>query len=308
MRESSALDGYGLPKFKVRVIPGSIALYCRVVCSLSCIAAQIIDWLHMTRKIAEHICLGFYDAVIGDSDSINSECSLDATERDAAITAWLGKKFQRPTDTTRDETANHGDVEEELNPDSKTLLDSEAYRWLVSMMRRGSRLNGIDPHCMISHRAVMTLQLQSVAEREAQKAKSLGRTTFNRQPPLYVARFELPWDPMTFLWEDYKGDNPGEAVSQFVTLTGDGRSVQAETCRGYFEQVWPTTGSQFIDLVEELVTRAGQRCKRKFPVSYIKRFKSDCLFQRFTFEQNSNYSSTIQQDLRHRSIRYTVRA
>lgn len=228
----------------------------------------------MSRKIAERICLGFYDAVIRDSNFINFECSLDATERDAAITAWFGK-FQGSKDTTRDEATSRGDVEEDLNPDSKALLDSEAYRWLVSMMQRGSRLNGIDPHCMISHRDVMILQLQSQTEREAQKPKTHRRTTSTKQPPLYVARFELPWDPLTFLREVYNGDNQREAINQFVTLTGDGRSVQAETCRGYLEQVWPTTGSDFMDLMEDLVTRAGQRCKRKVRVSYSNMFKYD---------------------------------
>lgn len=148
------------------------------------------------------------------------------------------------------------------------LLESEAYRWLISVMQRTTRLNGIDPYCMIGHRENITRRLQSIAIHEAQERRIKRLVTSKKPPPLYIARFEFSWDLLKFLREEYEGKNPAEVVGQVLTLTGDGYSVQAETCRRYVEQVWPTTGSGFMDLVEDMITRTGQSCKRMLLVPY----------------------------------------
>lgn len=243
------------------------------------IMAQIIDFLHLNRRVASHICHGTHEEAMedlifvsdgsssGDSNVISAGANVP--KRDAAVAEWL-ENVQGSADTICDETThtavditNDDGNEQELTAGHKTLRDSEAYRWLVSVVQRTSHLNGIDPSCMSSHREIIKEQLRAVANRGGPTQKSKRLVTSKIQPPVYTANFELPWDPLTFLREECEGENPGDAVGQVVTLTGDGSSVQAQTCRGYLEQVWPTTGAYFMDLVEDLVTRAGQSCKRK---------------------------------------------
>lgn len=175
-----------------------------------------------------------------------------------------GKKTHLDTsrsspDHTPDENANDDYGEDQLSPDQKALLESEAYRWLVSVVQQTVRLDGINPNFMVGQRESIIRQLTSIASKEKYRLRALMSS--ERPPALYIARFGLSWDLLKFLREEYEGENPAGVVSQVVTLTGDGHSVQAATCRGYVEQVWPTTGSEFMDLVEDMITRTDQLCK-----------------------------------------------
>lgn len=216
------------------------------------------------------------------SDGSSDESSFNASEQVDAIAKWLedieGSTSATPDETANDdggedqtlyETANNDDGEEQLISGHKILLESEAYQWLVSVMQRTARLNGIDPNFMASHRENINQQLQSIATREAQKQRIHRLVTSKRPPPRYIARFDLSWDLLNFLREEYEGESPAEVVGQVVTLTGDGHLVQAATCRGYLQQVWPTTGSEFMDLVEDMITRTGQSCESMLLVSYF---------------------------------------
>lgn len=240
----------------------------------------------MNRRIAAQICWNTYEGSMKDYDS-NSGGSSDASsfkpsEQVEAIVKWLedikGSTSAIPDKTanddgseyqTVDKTANDDDGEEHLISGHKILLESEAYRWLISVMQRTARLNGIDPNCMIGHRENIDRQLQSITAKEAQKQRIHRLVTSKRPPPRYIARFSLSWDLLNFLREEYEGERPAEVIGQVVALTGDAHSVQAATCRGYLEQVWPTTGSEFMDLVEDMIARPGQSCKRMLPVSYF---------------------------------------
>ncbi|KAG8161347.1 hypothetical protein KVR01_009611 [Diaporthe batatas] len=196
---------------------------------------------------------------------------MDVATQKAAIARWRND-VEVSTDTTYDETLNtvvqtaEAEYNEEvITSGHETLLGSEAYQWLVSVLKRDSRLNGIEPHCMSRCREVMSQLLQKLTDRWCQRPEYRRLITSKRQPPLYRARFTLPWDPLSFLREEYEGESPGDVVSQVITLTGDGLSVQAQTCRGYLEQVWSTTGSDFMDLIVDLVTRPEHSCERVLP-------------------------------------------
>lgn len=216
-----------------------------------------------------------------DSESTSDESSLGFPEQAPAIVEWLEETESCPSaiadwreetegspSVAPKDTANGDDDEEQIISGHKMLLESEAYRWLISVMQRTARLNGVDPDCMVGHRKNITRQLQSITTQEAQKRKINRLITSKRPPPLYVARFEFSWDLLKFLREEYEGENPAEVVGQVVTLTGDGHSVQAETCRAYIEQIWPTTGSEFVDLIEDMITRTSQSCTRMLLVPY----------------------------------------
>lgn len=200
-----------------------------------------------------------------DSDSTSDGSNSKSFGQDAAIAKWLGD-IEGSTSATTDETAHVDDRDDQLISGYKILLESEAYQWLISVIQRSAHLNGIDPNCMVGHRENISQQLQLITAQEARNQRIHRSIPSKRRPPRYIARFDLPWDLLNFLREEYEGKSPAEVVGQVVTLTGDGHSVQAETCRGYLEQVWPTTGSEFMDLVEDMITQTGQSCKRMLPV------------------------------------------
>lgn len=187
------------------------------------------------RKIAEKVCRGTkqpWEGTTGDSDYTSDE-------------------------STRI-------FEQGLDPAIARLLGSEAYKWLVSVMRRTSQLNGVNPSCMTSIRENITKQLRSITAQEAQRQR-----LHSLQPSLYISRFSLWWKLLEFLLEEYEGKNLAEVIGQVVTLTGDGHSVQAATCRTYLEQVWPTTGSDFLDFMEKLIKRPGQVCERTLLIPHL---------------------------------------
>lgn len=227
------------------------------------------DFVHMIRRIATQICGGNYEAAVEDTNSMSDVSSLETSEQDTAIAEWLKDSGQGgfPT-TTPDEIAYNDDGEDQIISGHRKVLESEAYQWLVSVMQRTARLNGIDPICMAGHREKVTRHLRTIATQEAQKQQLRRLITSKRPPPRYIARFSLSWDLLNFLREEYEGESIAGVVGQAVTLTGDGHSVQAATCRRYLEQVWPTTGSEFLSLVEVMIIRAGQSCKRMWLVSF----------------------------------------
>lgn len=228
--------------------------------------AHISDVLHIKRKIATQICCGTHEGATEDSDSTSDESNLGVPEQAPAIVEWLEETEDSPS-AAPEETTND-DGEAQVISGHKMLLESEAYRWLISVMQRTALLNGIDPDCMVGHRENISRQLQSITAKEAQKRQNNRLISSKRPPPLYIASFEFSWDLLRFLREEYEGEDPAEVVGQVVTLTGDGHSVQAETCRGYIEQTWPTTGSGFVDLIEDMITRTGQSCTRMLLVPY----------------------------------------
>lgn len=204
------------------------------------------------------------------------------------ICPWCSKKVKMlghiiPGDCqemghTPDEIANDEDGEDLFISVHKILLESEAYQWLVSVMQRTIRLDGIDPSCMAAHRENITRQWQSITAQEANKQRLDRLITSQKPPPIYIARFSMPWDLLKFLREEYGDESPAEVVGQVVTLTGDGYSVQAATCREYLEQVWSTTGSEFMNFVEDMITQTGQSCERMLLVPRTPRHSrmADC--------------------------------
>lgn len=254
---------------------------------------QIVDLLPIYRKIATQICCNTDEEQMEDSESASDGSNFETSEngtsehgtskretseqQDAKIAKWLENTDDAPS-APPDEKANDDGGEDDDGGDDysedqeasghKILLESEAYQWLVSMIHRTVLLSGIDPNCMIGHREDVSRQLQSVTAQEAHNQRFHRLVTSKRPPPRYIARFELPWNLLRDLREEYEGESPAEIVGQVVTLTGDGHSVQAATCRSYLEQVWPTTGSEFMDLVENMMTRTGQGCERMLLVSY----------------------------------------
>ena len=64
---------------------------------------------------------------------------------------------------------------------------------------------------------------------------------------------------MGFLREqEYADEDLHAIVGRVITLSGDHQFVQALPCKEYMEQIWPSTGADFVRLLERLVETPGQ--------------------------------------------------
>lgn len=226
--------------------------------TFSDIITHLDDCQHIKEDTRRYVCPGCRDNIEMPGHTCIECQAMDYSKKTILKTRRSMESF---LDHTPDETAHNENCEDELTSDHKILLHSEAYRRLISVFQRSVRLNGIDPVCMVGHRKKTIGQLPSNPSIGSQNTGTFTSMTPEIPPPLYVAKFGLSWDLLNFLREEYEGENLAGVVDQVVTLTGDGHLVQAATCRDYIEQVWPTTGSEFMDLVENVITQTGQRCK-----------------------------------------------
>lgn len=152
--------------------------------------------------------------------------------------------------------------EERLSFGHKALRESEAYRWLVSAVKQNTNMSGVRAVQMENHRNwLLTLLEKNTPAEQAQKARKVSRC---RKPPLYTAKFDLAWDLLKFLQTQQYADKDLHAfVGRAITLSGNDQFVQALPCKEYMEQIWPSTGADFIRLLERLVDAPSQFCKRE---------------------------------------------
>lgn len=135
-----------------------------------------------------------------------------------------------------------------------TLRESEAYKWLISTVQRNVKINGVQPSRMRDHRQWFLALLDATSTRISRR----------RKPDLYTAKFELSWDLIGFLQEqEYVDEDPSSVIGRVITLSGDHECVQALPCKNYMEQLWPSTGPDFVQLFERLVETPVQNhyCK-----------------------------------------------
>ena len=82
---------------------------------------------------------------------------------------------------------------------------------------------------------------------------SSHRISRKEHPLIYVASFDLIWDPLAFVREQQYAETPEEALERAITLTGCPNDAQALTAKAYLDQTWPVTGSHVMKLVTDLV-------------------------------------------------------
>jgi hypothetical protein len=179
------------------------------------------------------------------------------------IADWNLQNEVGPVDTVNPEVDPWDD---RLSSGLEALRDSEAYNWLISAVRREVKLNGIDPHIMRCHRKELLRELESIIanSRLIQSGQS-QKISRHRKPDLYTATFVLEWDIPGFLLEqDYSENVKSHVLGRVITLTGDQMFSQALPCREYMQQVWPTTGLEFLQLFESLLEQPSDRQESKF--------------------------------------------
>lgn len=122
------------------------------------------------------------------------------------------------------------------------MMNTPAYSWLVANLQKEGNLTRASPNLMEDIRNTILAALPS-AYKVSRKAPSQE----------YKARFELDWDPLSFVREQQYTESVDEALERAITLTGSTNDAQALTTGEYLSQTWPTTGTHVMRLVRDVV-------------------------------------------------------
>ncbi|ETS80187.1 hypothetical protein PFICI_07716 [Pestalotiopsis fici W106-1] len=143
-------------------------------------------------------------------------------------------------------------LEDRISRGHMALRASEAYKWLVSTIRRQVTMADVQAIQMESHRKwLLTLLSTPQSTNQIPRPSKVQR---RRQPPIYTVKMRLNWDIMRFIgYQEYAEQDLNSVVSRTITLSGDGLHVQALPCQEYLEQCWPSIGPDICKLMDELV-------------------------------------------------------
>lgn len=133
----------------------------------------------------------------------------------------------------------------ESRPDNSYLdfiLKTPAYEWLVATLQREVTLKRTTPDLMenIGRKILSALPSDDKVSRKIPSRE-------------YKARFELDWNPLSFVKEQQYTEAAHEALNRAITLTGCANDAQALTTGDYLSQTWPATGNCVMELVSDVV-------------------------------------------------------
>lgn len=135
----------------------------------------------------------------------------------------------------------------------KLLLQSPAYSWLITSLRRELILVSAKPNLMESIRR----EIHSVLPTSHSVSGA-------RSPEVYTITYRTNWNPLAFFKQQNYREGPGNAVETAITLTGSTQDAQALGCAQYLYQTWPFTGKDVMHLLKKLLRDVpGRRHTRK---------------------------------------------
>jgi hypothetical protein len=146
----------------------------------------------------------------------------------------------------------HGQEEEEdpvvpFLPEARYfILESKAYQQLLERIklsltltpRQGTTIE------LIRKDIITGLSIQPRSQDGTQQVVS----------QLYNVSFEITWNPVSFLKEQYHNEGHQE-ISEVITLNGSAIDAQAITCAQYMHQVWPSTGNETLRVLQSAIAQ-----------------------------------------------------
>lgn len=184
-----------------------------------------------------------------ESESVNAAPSevVDGKERMAIL-------WGRPSKETE---MGHAALIDPYDGYKQILNEAEASAWLLSTLKRDLALQGIVPSAMHAVRETVLKLL-----RRNESGRDLGGKPLhvlkqmisrNRAPRIYVAHFEVEWDPVTFVNQEFLEMEPRDHISRVITVTGEGDILQALPCQDYMMQTWPFSAPKVLALIQSLI-------------------------------------------------------
>jgi hypothetical protein len=124
----------------------------------------------------------------------------------------------------------------------KLLLESPAYRWLITSLRREALL--------ISARTNLMESIREEIIRSLPTSSTMSRT---QSAEVYMITYRVDWNPLAFFKEQGYKEDPGDVIEKAITLTGSTRDAQALVCARYLSQTWPFTGEHVMRLLQKML-------------------------------------------------------
>jgi hypothetical protein len=122
------------------------------------------------------------------------------------------------------------------------ILKTPAFSWLVASLQAEANLTRATPDLMEGIRGEILGALPSS-----------HKVSRNAPSQVYKARFELDWDPLSFVEQQQYIERSDKALERAITITGCANDAQSLTTREYLCQTWPATGGHVMRLVTDVV-------------------------------------------------------
>lgn len=146
-----------------------------------------------------------------------------------------------------DENEEHDEYAIDQFPDAwKFLTENNAYKWLLGKIRSHLTLTG--------GKDTSSQKIQ----KEIQKGLNSGTIEAKYAKATRKATFMIAWPLHKFLREEYPGEEALE-LSSIITITGSCLNAQAASCSEYMRQVWPTTGTETLAILQAAVAEKPDR-------------------------------------------------
>jgi hypothetical protein len=133
-------------------------------------------------------------------------------------------------------------VENGLRIDNQQLIQSRAFRWLLTRLQRKLRLVTADPD-----------NLSIARENILDTLPSSGKVSRSQPVKTFRSSFNVDWDVRAFVAQQDYRDRADEAIATAITLTGGSDGAQATTVTQYFDQTWPISGPWILQALKSAV-------------------------------------------------------
>lgn len=130
----------------------------------------------------------------------------------------------------------------------KLIFEDPGYRWLLGRLRRELMLPSVEL-CPLGATINTYIPL-------------IRRLSLVQAPEEVKVVFTINWDVLGFLHaQDYDATD-AKAIASAITITGSRTNAQALSCRQYMAKVWPSTGMQTLELIQDLVSSKEHKARR----------------------------------------------
>lgn len=146
------------------------------------------------------------------------------------------------------------DIELAMRFEYHNLINSQAFRWLLTRLWRQVHLATTEPD-----------NLSIIKQMILGHFPTSGKISKYEPVQAYTAVFDVDWDPRAFINEQQYRKCADEAIATAVTITGSSNCAQATTTTEYLDQTWPISGAWILHVLEDVVlTGSGHFSSCKF--------------------------------------------
>jgi hypothetical protein len=181
----------------------------------------------------------FFKALPGE------DLELPISQNDFSHDVEPASIYDVPTGHLDDGVSTHepdADVKIAMRLEYQTLIESQAFQWLLTQLQREVHLTTSEPD-----------NLSIIREQILNVIPTSGK--FGRSQPVETctAVFDVDWDPRAFVKEQQYRERADEAIATAITLTGCPNCAQATTTTEYLDQTWRVSSTGTLQVLKDMV-------------------------------------------------------